>query len=278
MAQPLSPLLPFGAPRGPASPRRVRLVYEVEEQPERWLLDEDDMPETPLHHACLLLLDLILSAWVARSGRSAMVARNLACRWDDSDARVGVDPDLCLIEPAPPPDLKQLRLWEPGHVAPRLAFEIVSGSTAAKDYQEAPARYARLGTREVWVFDPLREGPSLTGGPFVLQGWRWNGEQMERVHAGDGPAWSEELGAWLVVTEGGKRLRVADDPEGRKLWPTEAEEQALQRQAEAQARQQAEAKAQAEAQARQQAEAAREAAERELAELRALLARSHGGG
>ena len=252
MASSSLPLVSFGAPRRPAAPQRIRLVYEVEEQPERWLLEEDVMPETPLHDQCIVLLQAILAAWATRTQRSISAARNLACRWDETDARVGVDPDLCLIEPALPPEARQLHTWEPGQLPPRLAFEIVSGSTAAKDYQEAPARYARLGTREVWVFDPLREGPSLTGGPFVLQGWRWDGEQMARVHAGSGPAWSEELGAWLVITDEGRRLRVAEDEAGTKLWPTEAEEQAR---------------------LRREAEERAEAAERALAELRQELER-----
>lgn len=33
-------------------------------------------------------------------------------------------------------------------------------------------------------------------------------------------AFSEELGAWLVVTEDGQRLRVADDAHGRDFWLT----------------------------------------------------------
>jgi Uma2 family endonuclease len=246
------PSVSFGTPRRPASPQRIRLVYEVEEQPQRWLLEEDVVPETPLHDQCIVLLQAILAAWAARTRRSISAARNLACRWDETDARVGVDPDLCLIEPALPPEARQLHTWEPGQLPPRLAFEIVSGSTAAKDYQDAPARYARLGTREVWIFDPLREGPSLTGGPFVLQGWRWDGEQMARVQAGSGPAWSEELEAWLVVTDEGRRLRVAEDEAGAKLWLTEAEEQAR---------------------LRREAEERAEAAERALAELRQELER-----
>lgn len=251
MAQPVATATPAPVPR-------VRLIYDVEAHTERFLLDEDDMPESPLHDQVLDLLKLLLLAWVARAGRDAFVARNLACRWDPSDARIGLDPDLCIIEP-PPPDLDtltQLRLWEPGHAAPWLGVEVVSRSTASKDYLDAPVRYARAGVRELWVFDPLREGPTETGGPFVLQLWRREGEQMRRVYAGDGPARSPELGAWLVVTEGGRRLRVADDEAGARLWPTEAE--AAER-------------------ARAASEAARAEAEREVAELRRRLSELEAG-
>ena len=77
------------------------------------------------------------------------------------------------------------------------------------------------------------------------------------VYRGDGPAFSRELGAWIVVTDNGRRLRIADDAAGAKCWPTAAEEERL-------AREQANAVAEAERHAREQAEA-------EVARLRALL-------
>lgn len=222
-------LLP-GPTSKPTHRQRVRVAYDVEELPARWLLDEEDMPESTLHDQALDLLKLILLAWVRRlerGARGALVARNLACRWDPTDARVGVDPDLALIDPAPPgaSNLASLRVWEPGHVAPRVGVEVVSASSGIKDYVDAPARYARLGASELWVFDPGGEGPADTGGPFALQLWRRVGGEMLRVYAGQGPARSEEIGAWLVVTEQGMRLRIADDAEGTRLWLTDAEEQ-----------------------------------------------------
>lgn len=249
-----------------------RLAYEVREPPSRWLLDEDDVPESPDHDQTLRLLVALLEAWIARTGRNARVARNLACRWDPEDARVGVDPDVALIEPDHPSiqELGQLRLWLPAHVPPRLAFEVVSESTAAKDYRHLGARYSRLGSNEVWAFDPELYGPPSELGPHVLTGWQRRGSTMLRIYAGDGPAWSDELQAWLVPIAGG-RLRFADDEEGKHLWLT-AEEQALE--AAAMARSHAEEQQRrAEEQQRRAEEQQRraEAAEAELLRLRALL-------
>jgi len=268
MSEPALPLSEAtGFPPADAPPRRpsIRLVFEVEEQPERWLLEEETMPESTTHDQCLILLQDVLQQHAHAAGRDALVARNLACRWDPNDARVGVDPDLCLIEPAPPQVefLEQLHIWKRGHSVPRLGVEVVSRTTANKDYFDAPARYTRLGVRELWVFDPFKAGPEDTGGPFVLQVWRLEGGHMRRIHAGPSPAFSPEVGAWLVVTDGGLRLRLADDEQGKVLWPTAAEAKEAARQQEAQARQLAEAETKVEQAARQQAEQAQQIAENE---------------
>jgi hypothetical protein len=81
------------------------------------------------------------------------------------------------------------------------------------------------------------------------------GNQFRRVYAGDGPAFSRELGAWIVVTDAGMRLRLADDAAGARLWPT-AEEDAQR--------------------AKEEERRAKEEAEREVAALRAELARLRG--
>jgi len=226
--------------------RGVELVFTVPRWSERWVLEDGaTMPESSEHRLACELLEAILRAWIARTARDATVYANLALRWDEEHPRVGVDPDVCLVEPAPlERQVRSLRTWEPGHHAPRVAVEVVSRDTARKDYEEGPAKYAASGTRELWVFDQERCGRGLLGGPWTLQLWRWTQEAFRRVYAGDAPAYSEELGAWLVLTEGGSRLRLADDEAGERLWPT----------------------------AKEEADARAEAAEAEVAALRAALA------
>ncbi len=236
--------------------------YGVEERPDRWRLEEEDVPETPLHDAIIRTLVLLLRYWAQSNELSALIASNLGCRWDPDDARVGTDPDVVVIAPPPPEGerLRTLRVWEPGHEPPKIAVEVVSANTADKDYTDAPARCARLGVQELWIFDPLLEGPSSTGGPFTLQVWRLDAEskEMQRTHAGSSPAYSEELDAWLVTSTDGSRLRIASDRNGTRLWPTLAEAQAQRADEQAQ-------------RADEQAQRA-EAAEAEVARLKALLA------
>lgn len=232
-------------------PRSVRLVLDVPTPDESWVLSEENMPESSAHRDTVDLLKLLLLAFVARTRRNAHVAANLACRWDRDHPSIGVDPDIALIEPAPPPEastLRSLRTWEPGHVPPRFAVEVVSSTNPNKDYVTAPAKYAALGTRELVIFDPERLGPAVMGGPHVLQVWcrTEDGRTMTRVYAGRGPAYSSELGAWLIPTPQG-RLRIAGDEQGISPWLTREEAEAEARTQEAEARKQ-------EAEARKQAE------------------------
>lgn len=211
-----------------AADGEIHLHYSVPAGSQRWFMEIEDVPETPLHDLIIELMMLVLRHHYR--GRDVLIARNLGCRWDPADARIGVDPDIVVVEPAPPEGerLSTLRVWTPGHHPPRLAIEVVSEHNADKDYNEGPARLARLGAEELWIFDPELVGPSATGGPFPLQIWRRHQGpgrvvDMERVHAGAAPAYSPALGAWAVTVDDGHRLRIADDAEGMSLWPTQAE-------------------------------------------------------
>ena len=261
----------------PALKDRVHLSFAIEEPPGGWLLEEEDVPETPLHVAVVELLLLVFRQWIRTEGRDALVTANLGCRWDPSDARVGTDPDLVLVEPAPPEgeELSTLRIWEPNHASPRIAVEVVSDRQPEKDYVEAPARCRRLGVSELWIFDPLLRGPETIGGPFLLQIWRPEGTRpnapMTRIYAGPGPAQSPELGAWLLPTSEGRRLRLAQDRAGEHLWLTEAETQAARADNEAARADHEAARADNEAARAKEALAQLETAEAEMQRLRALL-------
>jgi len=230
------------------------------DEPPRWLLDLEDVPETFLHDVIIELLKLVFKH--RYSEQDVMIASNLACRWNPDNERSGIAPDVIMVTPAPPEGqaLKALHLWRPEHAAPRLAVEIVSKSNAAKDYFEGPVRTADLGSEELWIFDPELHGPSKNGGPFVLQIFKrveaQDGVRMEPLHQGPSPAYSPMLDAWLIATPD-MRLRIADDADGKSLWPTKAEA--------------AEEKANAAEEKANAAEEKANAAEMEIQRLRALL-------
>ena len=95
--------------------------------------------------------------------------------------------------------------------AKRCGREGVGEDSARKDYDDGPARCARSGTGELWVFDPLRLGPRDGGGPGALRVWPpLRGTQFPTVYAGDGPPVSRALRA-LVGCRTGQRAKVWGD-------------------------------------------------------------------
>jgi len=220
------------------------------------------VPEATAHQATVYYIYSALRLWTerVRGDRSVRIGQELAVRWLEDHPRMGADPDVCVIEPAPPDfdDLRSLKLWEADRVPPRLAIEVVSKSLPHKDYGTIQERYAAMGVEELVVIDPLLHGPRSLGGPVPLQLWRRDATgTFERLAFGGSPVFSEVLDAWFVVE--GRDAYIADDRAGRQRWRiaeellTQAKGDAMRAQAEAE-RAQAEAeRAQAEAERERQA-------------------------
>jgi hypothetical protein len=210
--------------------------------------------------------------------------------WSKGDPTQRIAPDVYVLDVKGPDEFVGVwKVWE-GPYAPALAIEIV-GDDWHKDYDHAPVHYSTLGARELIIFDPWVTSKSRKRVRWQVYRRR-PGTNLLLTHSTNEPTvYSEVLGAWLrrVIDEQGKPLvRVALDPDGHALVPTdeEVEREAVERaetlaqraeaeaqRAEAEARR-AEAEAQrAEAEARRaEAEAQRAAkAEEELTRLRALL-------
>jgi hypothetical protein len=255
------------------SDRAVR--YTVPRWSPAWAVPEVPVSESQLHDQAIEYVRALLLAWAARSSRRIEVLRNIGIRWFQPEPRMGFDPDLCVLDPAPeaPEGLASLRLWEPGLAPPVVALEVVSPGHPYKDYIDTPDRAAASGIGELWVYDPLLAGPRSHGGPFALQLWRRTGDGFAREHAGDGAAYSPALAAWLhprvsrIPAEA--QLRVSDTPTGDRFWPTllEQERHAAERERLAAERERLAAERE-----RLAAESRAASAEKALAELRAKLA------
>ena len=210
-----------------SSPRNAFGVrYTVPRHRPGWELHEGLMPESGPHDEIATLLVAILAAWAARADVATYVGRNRAVRWDEAQPQMGVDPDVSVFAPAPPDAsfLRSMRTWVDGQAPPILAIEVVSETNPHKDYSIAPDKYAASGTGELWIFDPLMTGPPAGGGPHRLQIWhRQPDGDFVRVYAGEGPARSPTLGAYLVPTDEGRKLRIADDANASRFWLTDAE-------------------------------------------------------
>ena len=217
-----------------APARRHRVLYEFAPRDD-WTLTEEPVPESQPHDLVLDLLKALLLYWLTRTGMDAQVARNLAVRWDETRPAVGVDPDLCVISPRTPEgdELTSLCTWKTGHAPPLISIEVVSDNHPHKDYYSAPERHAASGAGELWVFDPRLAGPTTHGGPFRLQVWlRGEDGEFVRTYAGEGPARSPALDAWLFAVDEGRRLRIADDEAGTRWWMTGEEAERSAKEAE----------------------------------------------
>lgn len=191
------------------------------------------MSQSAPHEEASIYLRDVLKAWAERTDKRKRgqrprfhVTYERCLRWDASNPRVGLDPDIAVYEPPPPEyeGLRSVRTWVKGHEPPKLAIEVVSHTNSNKDYFAAPEKYTASGTGELWVFDPLLDGPKAHGGPFRIQVWvRQGEEEFVRTYAGDGPAFSPYLNAWLVPTDEGRKLRISDDQSANTFWPTKEE-------------------------------------------------------
>ena len=191
-----------------------------------WFLADDDnnMPVKKDHVDNAITLLHSIEHRIIEHKLDGAAYMDLAWRFDAELPYRGIDPDVMLVSPAPPRanKLKSLRAWAKGHVPPKLGIEVVSDKTARKDYTVAPEKYAAGGIGELVIFDPDRHRLRDVDGPYVLQVWRRTRKgRMVRRYAGEGPCKSEALGAWLVVIE--ETLRIADDREGTRVWPTHEE-------------------------------------------------------
>jgi hypothetical protein len=191
------------------------------------------VPESTPHDAAAEHIRQLLLAWTDRLTRPVAIARNLAVRWLERMPRVGIDPDVCVLDPSPPgfERLTALCAWKAGHVVPRLCFEVVSQNHPYKDYRDVHERYAAMGTQELVVFDPSRVGPASLGGPVALQLWRRDAQgSFERVVAGDGPIYSEVLQAWIAADD--RHVTLSSDRAGEQRWPTRLERERAEKERE----------------------------------------------
>ena len=148
-----------------------------------------------------VLLSCIEELARERGWARTLVGSDQFFAWVEKEPLVRVSPDVYLLDDPPETYPSSWQVWLPGHKPPRFAVEVVSAESARKDYFEAPLKYAQLGARELVIFDPeIAQG--VVGGEDRRAITVYRREEdggFVRVYGGDGPAWSSELEAWVVV-------------------------------------------------------------------------------
>jgi hypothetical protein len=174
-----------------------------------------EMPEGRRHFQLRMLLFNFLQL---AFGEVAVIGSDQFVYWDATDPRTCLAPDGFVWFGAPDAVFGSWKVWERG--VPQVAVEIVSDSDAVPPaWQEKLEQYRRLGVTELVRFDPNTPEQPLRVWDRVAEGLierdlRWPS------------ALSTVLGGyWLPVEQAGLglTLRLSHDPQGSRLFPTDAE-------------------------------------------------------
>jgi Uma2 family endonuclease len=215
--------------------------------------DGRPMGETEVHWKWMVRIHALLT-WRYRAQR-VHVGSDLLVYYVEGDPRQYVVPDDFVVKDCDPGLRRTFKVWEEGR-APDVVFEVTSQKTRRKDQHKKPEVYARIGVKELFLYDPTQDylDPPLQGFRFV------QGERVPITPDETGGLECRELGLVLRLEEG--QLVMEDARTGERLL-TEAEAAWRQQQAERAAREAAEARARA--------------AEEELRRLREQIARERRG-
>ena len=143
-----------------------------------------------------------------------------------------------------------VRSWRVGKTgpAPQVVFEFASEETWHNDLEEKPLKYAQMGVKEYFAYDP-NDPPINRPSARRLWGWRLDkssGQMRELVVYPDGRLWSQHLESYLLPDR--EYLRLYDGQGVLRLTRAEAEARRAEEEArraviEAEARQAAERRA-----------------------------------
>ncbi|HET9957851.1 MAG TPA: Uma2 family endonuclease [Polyangiaceae bacterium] len=245
----------YGFMRTPAPSLEAPAVYPVEEPG----------GEDILQCWMLEVLRPLIERWLAERGTPWLVGSDQFIYFEKGQISKRIAPDIYIL-PGVPPDTRipSWKIWETG-IRPSFALEICSQDWQ-KDYITAPQLHNQIGTEELIVVDPdylkRREGYRFQRFERTAHGLeRQECTQADRVR-------SRLLGCFvrLVGTEQEPRqhVRLALDPEGDVLFPTQEEAERLRANTESQ-------RAEEERKRAQEQKQRAEAALARVAELEALL-------
>ena len=183
---------------------------------------EDLMGETSLHSRLVNYLMEVLQQLFR--GQQCAIYENLNFYQTTNRMEYPLAPDIAIIKGS---DFQILRSWRVGKTgpAPQVVFEIASEETWDKDLEEKPTRYAKMGVKEYFAYDPY-ERPLrwMRTGTRRLFGWQLDTERRvmrELATSPEGRIWSFHLESWLVPER--EYLRLCDNQGNLRLTGMEVE-------------------------------------------------------
>lgn len=222
--------------------------------------DGKPMGETDVHRRWMMRIHELLEQ--RYRGQQVYVGCNLLVYYTEGMPHEYVVPDNFVVKNSSPDPRRVYKVWEEGQ-APQVVFEVTSRGTRREDEIHKPQIYAKMGVRELFLYDPTSEylRPPLQG--FLLQA---AGAVPIEADA-DGHIVSRELGVTLHLDGG---ALVLTDAASGSVQLTRAE--VAERQAEA-----AERQAETERLAREAAETVAASLEEEVRRLREQLEQHQDG-
>lgn len=195
--------------------------------------DGKPMGETDLHRGWMMrVLDLLSHRY---RGQHFYVTSNLLVYYSEGNPHEFVVPDVFVAKECSSDSRRTYKVWEEGE-PPTVVFEITSRSTRRDDQVFKPQVYAKIGVKELFLYDPTAE---YLVPP--LQGFRFSADGQMLIEAdSSGALDSEELGLRLSLVGG--ELVMTDSHTGQRLL-TEAEAERAEKEAERAARESAEDRA-----------------------------------
>jgi Uma2 family endonuclease len=197
-----------------------RLEHEVAYYYDFHPTEEDLMGETSVHAALVHYLIEVLT-WHLH-GQARAVYENLNFYQTAHPKEYPLAPNIAVIKGV---NFQHVRSWRVGKTgpAPQVVFEIASQETWTKDLEEKPDRYARMGVKEYFAYDP-NDPPIGRGAVRRLFGWQFDQGRraMREIPAGaGGQLWSSSLDGFLVPEQ--EYLRLYDRTGQRRFTQAETE-------------------------------------------------------
>jgi Uma2 family endonuclease len=139
----------------PRQQKRTEVIY-----PSR---DGKPVAETDIHFAELVALNQILSEYYS-ANPDVYVASNNLFYYKEGDPKSRFSPDVYVVFGVPKRQRRVYLLWEEKQV-PSVIFEVSSRGTNQEDHSTKYDRYASLGVKEYFLYDPENDylKPPLQG-------------------------------------------------------------------------------------------------------------------
>ncbi|HEY9706117.1 MAG TPA: Uma2 family endonuclease [Allocoleopsis sp.] len=150
------------------------------------------------------------------------VSGNLFIYYEKGNPSAVISPDVFVVFGVENKQRMSYKTWEENHKVPDFVLEVTSKQTKKVDQEDKPLKYATLGVKEYFQYDPTGDylKPVLQGGKLVNGSY----EKLPLINLENGELmiFSEVLGLELRVIQG--ELRFYDPVSGKKLLTTEERE------------------------------------------------------